>query len=717
MSDTLQKSTLPRPEQSTLSVTGKNAVNHQVLKFAKTSNAKIKRRAKSSQAEIKAQLADGYRLAELDVSIHYLKENSKIPVELGWSRAPNNTPGDLIRKYRSTFNLGVRLGAPSKVGNLYLHCIDVDIRGSRYLAEAKQKLRELIPNLESLPCVQSGSGGESRHYYFFTTVPFTSKKLARSHEQIKGEDGKMHFAWEIELFGTGKQTVLPPSVHPITRKQYKWLRRFNFEAIMQGQFPEVAAAVIQNWFMPEGSNTEQNTSARLPRERSASEIDKILRLLERQKWCEDRDGWLKLGMALHHQFRGSEEGYDIWCAYSQQSDKYDEIDQRRVWESFKQGENLFTFASLAYETHDTSIQAEFAKISDEIKGAVQKSTSNSTLMFYEPGQNNLVPEPRDFVEGVLFNNQMSVIVGPPGSGKTFVLLDLAAHVALGLNWQGCAVDQLPVLYIALEGSSGMKRRLQAWCKHHDNRTPHALPIHFADGSLNIREDAATRKKIIEYALTHGIKWIIIDTLSRAMAGGDENGAGDMGGAFLGADEIRRLSGAHVSIVHHTGKDQSKGGRGSSLLLGNIDTEIQISRDGVKRSARLTKQKEGEDGTQWQFKLETVQLGYQDQRGKPVSSAVAMVGNGVDFDPINNLSEREKALFDILSGLMAESKIADASGAAIVPVGVLQASLSEHKWPSSPCTRSARSNALSRAMEGLIEADKILKSNGNITLYI
>lgn len=715
MSDTNQKSTISRLERSALPVAIKNVVNHNVLSIAKTSNAKIKRQAKAAQAEIEAQLGDGYRLAGFGVSIHYLKANSKIPLVTGWSSALNNTPGDLIRKYRSTLNLGVRLGAPSKVGNLYLHCIDVDIRDPRYSVEVNEKLLQMFPDLDSLPCVQSGSGGESRHYYFFTTVPFGSKKLAHSEEQIKDEDGKPHWAWEIELFGTGKQTVLPPSVHPITRKNYKWLRPFDFEAMMQGQFPEVSAAMIQSWFSSY-SKMEQTTSVKIPRERSDTEIDHVLSLLESNTWCEDRDGWIKVGMALHHHYRGSEEGYDKWCAYSQQSSKFDEKDQRRVWESFKQSTNSFTFASLVYETQDARIQSEFAEMSDEINGTELEAKAKSTLTFYEPGQIGSIAEPRDFIEGVFFNNQMSVIVGPPGSGKTFLLLDLAAHVALGLMWQGLAVDQLPVLYIALEGSSGMKRRLQAWCKHHGNRTPRTLPIHFADGSLNIREDAATQNRIIEYALTHEIKWIIIDTLSRAMAGGDENGADDMGNAFLGADKIRRLSSAHVSIVHHTGKDQSKGGRGSSLLLGNIDTEIQITRDGIKRAARLSKQKEGEDGIQWQFRLETVQLGYQDQRGKPVSSAVAVVGNGVDFDPVNNLSERERALFDILSELIEESKITNESGATIVPVTVLQASLSVHKWPSSTCTRSARSNALARAIDGLIEVRKILKSNGNISLY-
>jgi AAA domain len=287
---------------------------------------------------------------------------------------------------------------------------------------------------------------------------------------------------------------------------------------------------------------------------------------------------------------------------------------------------------------------------------------------------------------------------------------------LGRTWQGSSVDPVPVLYIALEGSSGMKRRRLAWCKRHGIIDPNTLAIHFADGFLDIREGAVTRKRIIEYALAHGIKWIVIDTLSRAMAGGEESGAKDMGAAFLGADEIRRLSGAHVTLVHHTGKDQSKGGRGSSLLVGNIDTEIQITREGGNRAARLTKQKEGEDGTVWQFKVEQIDLGYQNKRGKPVSSAVAVVGLVDDFASADDLSERETAALKILEQLIRDSQTKNSDGAATVSLTTFQRSLSVHNWPKSQCTRSARSNALKRALEALSENNKILIKNDNISLF-
>ncbi|WP_309671063.1 AAA family ATPase [Gemmatimonas sp.] len=56
---------------------------------------------------------------------------------------------------------------------------------------------------------------------------------------------------------------------------------------------------------------------------------------------------------------------------------------------------------------------------------------------------------------------------PSGIGKTFVMLDLALHVAAGKPWHGLAVQQAPVLYVVGEGFAGMRSRVAAWCAEHD----------------------------------------------------------------------------------------------------------------------------------------------------------------------------------------------------------------------------------------------------------
>ncbi|MBT1517030.1 bifunctional DNA primase/polymerase [Bradyrhizobium sp. SRL28] len=143
-----------------------------------------------------------------------------------WSTERVASLATLTKTHRDGYNLGVRLGEPSFFNDLYLHCIDLDIRDPDKADEAWGALLELIPEARSLPSVISGSMGESRHLYFLTDRPFPSKKLRHSTEKIIGKDKKAHWAWEIERFGTGKQVVVPPSIHPDTGKRYKWEREW-----------------------------------------------------------------------------------------------------------------------------------------------------------------------------------------------------------------------------------------------------------------------------------------------------------------------------------------------------------------------------------------------------------------------------------------------------------------------------------------------------------
>jgi hypothetical protein len=179
------------------------------------------------------------------------------------------------------------------------------------------------------------------------------------------------------------------------------------------------------------------------------------------------------------------------------------------------------------------------------------------------------------------------------------------------------------------------------------------------GNLNLRDQKGGRADIVRGAKllaarsgSH-VKLIVVDTLARAMAGGDENSSEDMGALISGADAIREATGAHVSLVHHSGKDGAKGARGHSSLRGAVDTEIEIRREQVGvSSARVTKQKEGETRGTWEFSLHKVDLERTDRRNKPISSAVAVPSALSAFDePDNNkLTARQRTALSILQEL-------------------------------------------------------------------
>jgi predicted P-loop ATPase len=250
------------------------------------------------------------------------------------------------RAYCEGENVGVRLGEPSKTDSGYLHLVDLDIRDDSKLADAQSKLSEIWPDHLSFPSVISGSGGSSRHFYFFAPSPFASRKIAHStgfamvFDKLKGRDVKK-WDWEIELFGTGKQAVLPPSIHPDTGQPYVWERPLDLDLVEMGIGPTVTTDLLKKWGAwadeRQGDPDELDLLSVVldePLGISPAEAEAILADLPPEDWCDDRDGWLQAGMALHHEFRGSDAALELWNKWSSSSEKFDHKDQARVWKSF-----------------------------------------------------------------------------------------------------------------------------------------------------------------------------------------------------------------------------------------------------------------------------------------------------------------------------------------------------------------------------------------------
>lgn len=233
----------------------------------------------------------------------------------------------------------------------------------------------------------------------------------------------------------------------------------------------------------------------------------------------------------------------------------------------------------------------------------------------------------DFVEGLLIDGAMSVIYGDSGSGKTFFMLDLALHVAGGIPWRGREVERRGVLYLALEGSHGISNRVAAY-KEANKSNAADLAFAIVPVTVDLLSPDGDVARVIEAAKSFAahmsvpVGMIIVDTLARAIAGGNENSPEDMGALVRNLDLIRQALPSHVAAVHHSGKDSARGARGHSSLRAATDTEIEVSRDeGEKLSvARVTKQRELELGDEFAYRLSAVDLG-RDRRGKPVVSCV------------------------------------------------------------------------------------------------
>ena len=236
--------------------------------------------------------------------------------------------------------------------------------------------------------------------------------------------------------------------------------------------------------------------------------------------------------------------------------------------------------------------------------------------------------PEWLIQGVLPADGLGVIYGTPGTGKSFVALDVALHVADGRAWMGRKVRQAGVVYVAAEAGRGMRKRIVAALRHH--HFPRSLPLALITVApkLGHREgDARLLADDIVAQLPDGFRpgLIVIDTLARAMAGCDESGTAGMSVFIENAETLGRELGAIVWAVHHSGKDLDRGMRGSSALLGAADAVWRIVPDEdnpLETSIRIEKMKEEEDKLDLPFALERVDL-EPHRDGEPRSSCAVI----------------------------------------------------------------------------------------------
>ena len=239
----------------------------------------------------------------------------------------------------------------------------------------------------------------------------------------------------------------------------------------------------------------------------------------------------------------------------------------------------------------------------------QKKTKRIELIPWD----GLKDEPVQWlVKDILPAASFAAIYGKPGSGKSFLALHLGAMIASGRSVFGKDVTPGDVVYVAGEGDAGLKRRRDAIIYQHG--LEETLPMHFVRAQLNLStnlEDmealfAAIREKAVSPSV------IFFDTFARIFIG-DENSAKDVGAciAILGA--VQAEFNCCVVIIHHSAKHNDASMRGSSALLGAVDTELHCERIGSKASKdrigsmTITKQKDGEDQMQFGFRMELVQL--------------------------------------------------------------------------------------------------------------
>ena len=211
------------------------------------------------------------------------------------------------------------------------------------------------------------------------------------------------------------------------------------------------------------------------------------------------------------------------------------------------------------------------------------------------------------VKGIVPKKGIVTIYGASGSSKSFVAIDLAMNLALGNAWFGIPVTtKVPVVYVALEGFTGVVKRLQGWCKHY-KWYPNNLEV--TKDELLLAENKSVDDFISFYRgreFSGGI--VIIDTLNNACPNIDENHAGAMSGVIYNLKRIQTELDCTVLIIHHSGKNEENGMRGSSSLKASMDSVLHVtqSSNGLCHWV-LEKSKDSECGVGYSYRLDEIEI--------------------------------------------------------------------------------------------------------------
>ena len=512
----------------------------------------------------------------------------------------------------------------------------------------------------SVPC--RSSSGRGIHLYFLWDNPQDAYSLRRFFtvqlETLGIKNGTKGVAnGEIEIFpkqdvvpkgGYGNQFILPFSDQSVPLEP------------LAGFEPQPKASALDiTWpisdAVPVIDKPDVVRARRQALENDLSpEIKKMLEAIPNEE--TNYDLWIKIGMVLHTESGGSEEGLALWEEWSSRCPEYSGYDELQYkWNSFRDDkEAIVAIGSLRkiavehgyYEDYsvdfeDVTAEAELPPVviprvapsfesehpavivgeTDDVKEAPEagkKKAGRFAAIDADKFMNR--PAPHWLIKGILPSKSTGMTYGGSGDGKTFLVLDLAISIALGLPWRGRRTRRGVVFYICAEGAGSFQTRLWAYALHHGiDMQELGKYFKIIPASPNFMQKKEVEELVAEINTKSAkVDLIIIDTMAQTTTGADENSAKDMNIALKLIEQLRRRTNSAVHLIHHAGKNEERGARGSSVLKAALDVQFQVSRKGDVRTFWVTKMKDGIDGFGWNFYLRPRDIGI-DEDGDIVTS--------------------------------------------------------------------------------------------------
>ncbi len=490
-----------------------------------------------------------------------------------------------------------------------------------------------------------------------------------SEEPIPSRDFRINDTMAMQVLSTGKQTVLPPSIHPDTKKPYAWDSNHTLYSMRPSDLPRLPGDYIERIeaiLRPLGYEPEPekpaNANGKDHDDTGDNPFKKLNALALRNlvKWVPD------LGLYALKRVRGYHASY-VAVASWRPSTEGRPLEQRDRNLKISGSKGIVDFGNGdKFSPLDLVMRARNCSLSDAVgwlQERVQPDDGRVKIDFeaiISPGANSGGEEPKEepkeeareqakgndqrkkgrfrftpfwelrpdvsempyLVDELIPAKGIVLLWGPPKCLKSFFVFGMMFHVGKGWEFHERAVQQGAVMYFAFEGSHGYRKRGEALRRHHElelDGTIDRTPITVVAGKADLVRDHALLIKEVRSEMA-GVRpvAVVLDTLNKSLVGSESKDL-DMAAYIRAAEAVRDAFDCVVIVVHHCGWDESRM-RGHSSLRGAVDAEISITREGDVIVATVEEMRDGPDGVQIVGRTRLVEVG-EDSRGRPLTSLV------------------------------------------------------------------------------------------------